>query len=223
MANNWSAVETEILADLRNFATGPEAQKAFAEFAAEKIKEVQDRDQPSSTEVSVNGNQGAALSTVTVPGAVRAEFSYLREVVAEIFNMLIQTSPYAPKPASAAIQDLYKDEHLIFVDGVQTDDITNLHADAEVIFVNTLPYARKIERGLSLEAPNGVYEMVARLMKRKYGQAVDIQFNWVGVMGVLASWHSAKASKSVGAESKKKANQSANRYPAITVSTRSLI
>jgi hypothetical protein len=44
--------------------------------------------------------------------------------------------------------------------------------------VNTQPYARKIEKGLSPAAPDGVYEVVAALAKRRFGNIASIKFSY---------------------------------------------
>jgi hypothetical protein len=57
---------------------------------------------------------------------------------------------------------LYKRSHVLIADGVAVDDgkIPPLAKTSDVRF-NIQPYARKIERGLSPQRPDGVYQAVA--------------------------------------------------------------
>lgn len=172
MADNWRSLETDIRA---SFASS----EMFAEFAAEMRDEVIARDHPSGVTTYVDGREGTPLTAVKAPdGVIRFEFSYGREIVAEIFNMLVMASPYAPKRPGADWPKPYKDCHAIFVNGAEVDDITDIPADAVVTFVNLAPYSRKIERGLSMQAPSGVYQMVAQLARTKFGKVADISFGY---------------------------------------------
>lgn len=175
----WGAVESDIRALVEGYSSGPEAHRIAAEFAASKRDEVVARDQPSSVRTYVDGREGAALESVKLPGGtIRFEFSYTREVVAEILNMLIAASPYRDKRPGANPATHYKDQHLIFVNGTETDDITNLPPDAVVVFVNLQPYSRKVERGFSMQAPSGVYQMVARQARSMFGKVVSVEFGY---------------------------------------------
>jgi hypothetical protein len=55
--------------------------------------------------------------------------------------------------------------------------------------VNTQPYARKIERGHSKQAPNGVYETVAHLAARRFGNMARIRFGYRSpLFGSIKEW-----------------------------------
>lgn len=213
----WSLIQRDFNVWIDQNTTGPEASAKFAKVAADIRDDVIAKDHPSAVQTWVDGRSEAPLETAKVPGIIRFDFSYNREIVANIFNMLIAASPYRAKKPGADVPVHYKDEHLIFVNGVLNDDITNIPADAEVIIVNVVPYARKIERGLSLEAPTGIYEMVAAKARRDFGAAARITFSWIGVTGVMATWASSKKSDAIGNSTRRKANKSDNRWPAITI------
>jgi hypothetical protein len=53
----------------------------------------------------------------------------------------------------------------------------------EYTFINTVPYARKIERGSSRQAPDGVYQAVANLARRKFTKLAKITFSYRTVLG----------------------------------------
>lgn len=212
----WRAVETDIILSVENIIQGVDVREAVAEFAAAKRDEVIASDHPSSVDTFVDGVRNAALRAVKIPdGVIRFEFGYLREVVAEVFNMLINASPYSPKRPNASILTHYKDVHLVFVNGVETDDITNLAASDVVKFANVQPYARKIEQGLSLQAPTGVYQMVAqRASRSNLGKVASISFTYD--IFPYAGPKSATGKRS-NIDSK---NRRDDRFPTITVKSR---
>lgn len=206
---------TEIKALISSFGQGPEASQKFAAFALAKRDEVIAKDNPSTVIQYVDGSRDAPISSVHVPGVVRFEFDYLREAVSEIYNMLIQASPYANKSPSADVKTHYKDENIIFVDGVETDDITNISASSVVVFANLQPYSRKIEGmgsrpPLSLQAPNGVYEQVARQARARFGNSANISFGFDIFPG-------AGPNKSSVVRTNRAKSRADDRFPTITV------
>jgi hypothetical protein len=54
----------------------------------------------------------------------------------------------------------------------------------EWVFVSVAPYARRIERGWSRQAPDGVYQAVAALARRRFGSLAMVQFTYRGVSGL---------------------------------------
>jgi len=51
------------------------------------------------------------------------------------------------------------------------------------VFLNIQPYARKIERGQSSQAPDGVYQAVATLAQRRFGNVAKITFSYRTAIG----------------------------------------
>ena len=49
------------------------------------------------------------------------------------------------------------------------------------MFLNAQSYARKIERGQSSQAPDGVYEAVAAMAARRFGNVARIRFGFRSV------------------------------------------
>lgn len=111
----------------------------------------------------------------------------------------------------------YLHSHVVFADGVLVEDIANIPDEStigEYLFVNTLPYARKIEQGESPMAPNGVYEIVANQAQERYGGACIVEFiDYVGTYGVMAEATNA----SYGRRTRQHMNKAENRFPAIRV------
>lgn len=163
---------------------GDSAVKQFIDFAAEKRDEVLAEGRATSVTTYVNGREGAALETATVPGVIRFEFGYLDYVIDAIWELLVQQSPYRDKRDGANPPTHYRDEHLLLVNGQEVvPPIQQIPRDAEIAFVNVQPYARKIEKGFSAQAPNGVYQQVARLANTRFGNLVSVTYTWLQITG----------------------------------------
>lgn len=202
---------TEILADLSSYQSGDAASAAFAAFAADARDEVVTEDHPSSIVQYVDGVEGADLSDAKVPGVIRFEFGYTAEIIGGILEMLVGKSPYAAKRPNAKPPTHYRDEHAILVDGQEvTDPPMELTPDQIVTLVNLQPYSRKIERGFSVQAPNGVYEVVARAARQRWGNVADIEFGYDIFPGLGPN--QTEAVRSNKAKSRKD-----DRFPTITV------
>ena len=174
----------------------PEAQsRMLAEFAEEQIAEAERTNRLAlggqvDKEVFVDGRLGAALESVRPDGVIVAEFDLVNDVVEWIGQQLVLTSP--------RLSGDYAKSHVLFADGVEIKVGGSVPAASEYIFVNTQPYARKIEAGLSSQAPDGVYQSVAVVAARRFGN----------VGGVLFGYRCIAAGRT---------NASAERQPAIIV------
>jgi hypothetical protein len=104
------------------------------------------------------------------------------------------------------------------IDGEAADFNASIPPDFdEIVFVNVTPYARKIEKGLSDQAPDGVYEAVAALAARRFGNIVKVRFSFRSPnFGGINSW-AAKAG--AGGRGSRGANAEARlrRQPAIVL------
>jgi hypothetical protein len=178
--STFAEAEREILVSVENL-TGPQASAAIAALAAEKRDEVVVRDHPSSVTTYVDGREGAPLASVAPNGVVRFEFSYLDEIVRAVLDMLISASPFAPKRANASPPTHYKEEHAVFLDGAEVTALPQrIPPGSEIVISNLSPYARKVEKGFgpSLKSAHGVYQAVANLAKRRYGNMAKITYSW---------------------------------------------
>lgn len=159
----------------------------------------------------ISGDQAvinSVLSQVTsLSDAIIFSFELQHDVVAFISDELGKHSPFK--------SGRYMHSHVIFADGILVEDLTQMPdyaATGEWLFVNTLPYARKIEEGESSMAPNGVYELVAQEAQQRYGSNCIIEFiDYVGTYGVMSEATSA----SYGRRTRQHLNKSQNRFPAI--------
>lgn len=154
----------------------------------------------------------AALAQVTsLSDAIVFTFELSHDVIAFIMNTLAKHSPYGGGADKHSGQ--YMHSHVIFADGVLVQDTREIPEFAsEYLFVNTLPYARKIEAGESSMAPHGVYELTANEATTRYGSTCIIEFiDYAGTYGVMSE----ATSTSYGRRTKLHFNKSENRFPAI--------
>jgi hypothetical protein len=160
---------------------GPKAQSAMlAAFAAEAIEEAKLQNKQvlgavPPYEVYVDGREGAPLGSVKPNGVIRAEFQLVFEALAWINTQLQIHSP--------VLTGRYAKSHELFADGVDTENPNDPPPAEEYVFVNIQPYARKIEHGLSSQAPDGVYQAVATLARRRFGNVARITFTYQTIRG----------------------------------------
>lgn len=159
----------------------------FAEMAAEQIADANQTNAralggtapPSTT--YVDGQVGAPLTNVKADGGVIfTEWELVLDVLAYIATNLEKFSPVKT--------GRYQKSHVLLADGVPLNiDTPSLVPQAaiaeEYIFINVVPYARKIERGLSQQAPDGVYQVVASLARRKFSKVARITFSYRTILG----------------------------------------
>lgn len=167
---------TATLARIDDFARGKGAQQKVADFAARMRDQVIARDHPSSVLTVVDGRIGGALDQVKVPGGtIVFEFGNLMQALRGILAMVAADSPSSPKRANADAPVQYRADHIVLIDAeVVTELPASLAPNQIVQVVNIEPYAHKIEGGLSLQAPNGVYEVVAAMARAQWGDTLDI-------------------------------------------------
>jgi hypothetical protein len=155
---------------------GPKARSAIlAAFAAEAIEEAKQQNKQvlgvvPPYDVYVDGREGAPLASVKPDGVIRAEFELVNEALAWINTQLQIHSP--------VLTGRYAKSHELFADGVDTENPNAAPPAEEYVFINIQPYARKIESGRSSQAPDGVYQAVATLAQRRFGNVAKITFSY---------------------------------------------
>lgn len=188
----------------------------LAAFAREQINEARDTNRkilgraPLYT-VAVDGKQGAPLESVRPDGFVLAEFELFEDVLIWIADQL---EIHSPRKTGRYIRG-----HTAFADGVAIDVGTragNRRAPvaSEYAFVNIVPYARKIERGQSSQAPDGVYQVLATLARRRFGNIAKISFSYR--TAISSQSNTANRGTIVGGRA---GDRSEQRNPAIIVRT----
>jgi len=145
---------------------------------------------------TVDGRRGAALDSVKIEnGLIVFQFEVFRELLRWIGEQLVLNSP--------VLTGRYRDSHVLLADGVEIEVGGKIPLAETYTFVNVVPYARRIERGLSDQAPDGVYESIAEVARRRFGNFANIRFTY----------------RSLYLPNSRKAERD-SRYPAITVSAR---
>lgn len=159
----------------------PQGRSAIlAEVAGDMISEAKETNRrvlgtvPPLT-VFVDGKEGAALTTVKPDGIIRGEFELVNEALAWITTQLQKHSP--------VLSGRYAKSHELFADGVDTENPNAAPPAEEYVFISTVPYARKIERCQSSQAPDGVYQVVATLAQRRFGNVAKVTFGYRTAIG----------------------------------------
>lgn len=167
--------------------------RLFAEFAQERIEDAKARNAavlgkvPPHT-VSVDGRLGAALTSAQPnnPIGVYVEFELVIEVVQWIVEMLEKHSPVK--------SGRYQGSHVVIADGVAVDGVSVPPDAQRITIVNLQPYSRKIERGQSSQAPDGVYQVVSVLAASKFSNVAKIAFGYeTPNFGAIDQWASSPA------------------------------
>lgn len=142
-------------------------------------------------ETIVDGVRDASEDRVRPDGVIAYVFDAIPLVLAYIAEQLWLHSPY--------LTGRYQQSHRLLADGAEVARITQSMATAPVlaaatartagewVFVPTVPYARKIERGWAKKAPDGVYQVVATLAAARSAGLARVQFGWRSVVGMLES------------------------------------
>ncbi len=170
----------------------PEAERRAlrAQMAREAVAEAAARNrrvfgvEPPRREF-VDGREGAAFESVKPAGRIDVEWAFADESIRWITEALIQASPIGPGKNGH-----YKDSFVVLLDGMAIETSAPLPAQFdEVAILNTQPYARKIERGLSQQAPDGVFQAVAAVASRRFGNIVKIRFSYrAPLFGGIHEW-----------------------------------
>lgn len=128
----------------------------------------------------VDGAPAASLTGLRGDSTAQVMFSLLTDVIEWIDAQLILNSPVR--------SGRYARSHILLADGVEVDITAPPPAESYTI-INEQPYARKIERGSSSMAPSGVYEAVAVLARRRFGNICHVSFRYVSLQGgAVGAW-----------------------------------
>jgi hypothetical protein len=167
---------------------------------------------------TVDGASSENLDAVRPDGVISFDFAI--GLQAEIIKWILATL----KARSPVLTERYQKSHFLYADGEEVDSPDGIEA-AEWAIVSTVPYARKIERGLSRKAPNGVYDGadgVAAMAKARYSNIARIRFTFMSPIGggtMLDQWATAHSSKT-SPEKQRKQYERDTRNPAIVITFR---
>ncbi|MES5483571.1 hypothetical protein QMZ05_12505 [Bradyrhizobium sp. INPA03-11B] len=132
--------------------------------------------------VTVDGKQGAPLDSVNPDrGIIIAEWRLVGEVLLWIYSTLVARSP--------VVSGEYQRGHTLYADGTKSNPARPPLA-GEYIFINVVPYARKIEIGKTesgrdfvIQVQNRIYERTAEDAVRQFGNIAKIRFTYKSASG----------------------------------------
>jgi hypothetical protein len=159
--------------------------RALTEYATQALREGEAVNQRAlgyvpDHDTFVDGGKRESLDRLTGSSRVMFEFHLLVDVIEYVDEQLILHSPVR--------SERYARSHVWFADDAEMDPRKPPPAE-EYVVLNAQPYARKIERGLSPQAPDGVYEGVAALAKRRYGNVAYVGFSYRSFPGgAVGKW-----------------------------------
>ncbi|GLK67010.1 hypothetical protein [Hansschlegelia plantiphila] len=154
----------------------PKAQsRQIANFARQQLAEAQEINRQALGRVPdhvtiVDGRANAPVDTVRPDGVIVFAFELLDDLFSWIAEQLVRHAP--------VLTGAYRESFVFLADGVAVPAGVIAPAAEEYVFLSPLPYARKIERGLSSQAPDGVFQVVADLAKRRFGNMAHIRFSY---------------------------------------------
>lgn len=123
-------------------------------------------------------------------GEIVFEFELLETALVVIAEMLNKASPYRKGGYTAS--------HALFADDTEVVPGEIPPNASQYAFTSTVPYARKIERGLSDQAPEGVYQVVATLAASRFGNIARIRFGYKSVpFGAIGGWAGSGSAKAL--------------------------
>ena len=152
-----------------------ERAKKFAEMAKKEIALVSRLNdglvgKHVPYETFVDGVKTSDLFRATESSQIAAEWQLKTGVIEYIYDLLQKVGP--------AKTGRYRRSVMLFADGKQIDDPKAAEGANTVMFVSTVPYARKIEHGKKGYAPGAVYESVAAMAKGRFGNLARINFTY---------------------------------------------
>ncbi len=143
----------------------PEAQAhTVAQYHRERVVEAEAENRRAlgrapEREDFVNGARSDNFEAVRPGRSIVSRYNLMTEVFAWIAVMLEQNSP--------KLTGEFSKSHIFFADDVEADP-TNPPPAKQYVFLSPLPYARKLERGASSQAPAGVFEATAAMAERRF-------------------------------------------------------
>lgn len=134
----------------------------------------------------VDGVATEAIERVHPDGVIVRTYDVMPILLMEIGRLLWIHSPVKT--------GAYQQSHRLLADGNEIAAVTEGWSLASVpagvgefVFAPTVPYARPLEGGWSKQAPDGIYQVVAVMMKGTFGHFARISFGYRGIAGLAES------------------------------------
>jgi hypothetical protein len=191
---------------------------ALAAFARQQLKDAQEVNRAFAGYIPkhdtfVDSVKDAIEESVRPDGTIVYQFHLITEAIEWIEQMLLQASPYKTGK--------YRHSHILFAGEAEVQFGAEVPDAETYTFLNTQPYSRKIENGLSRPAPEGVFQSVAVLASRRFGNLASIKYTFQSVSGGntdLERW--ASRTRQVRKVAPRTTDEWNRRQPAIVVTVR---
>lgn len=150
-------------------------------------------------------------------------FFVMQPVIDFAMQTLVERSPVGE--AHDTHPGLYRDSHMLFIDGQSVPDAKNWQPGQACEISNPVPYSRIVELGNGkMRAPLYVYEATAPLISARYGNSVNVQFVFMPVrFGSVQAYSQSRAGQAAGTRrggSEKAIKDWLVRQPAIIITAR---
>lgn len=161
------------------------AQEAFGKSRAQNLAAL---GYPLPESLSTDGVANKPPEEMRIGGASTLTFGQpAARIIPFTLELLERVSPRG-RSNSKPDEERYYRNHAVFIDGQRLEAPYLMPLDwTRMVFVNLRPYDRKIERGLSKQRPNGVYEaLVLPEVQKEFGDLYYVSFNYEG--GLVAAY-----------------------------------
>lgn len=152
-------------------------------------------------------------------------FIDMQAVVSFALETLKSKSPVGSKDDEHP--GLYRDSHLVFLDGHVVKDVLGWRLGQQINISNPVPYARKIEGGPgkpSFSDPGHVYELSEPIVSGRFGNTVSVKFVFMPVrFGSVQDYAHSLTGQAAGSRrggSKKALRDWLVRQPALQITAR---
>lgn len=175
----------ELLTYFQSKLSGESRRKEFIRVAKNEFNRVNEHNKrimgvdPQVRQI-VDGILGKSLEAVNQNGVVVWQWGIHLQIIDEAYTLILYHSPIEQVETDPIH---YKDYHKLLVNGQEVHPPVEIGVNDVVKITNLLPYARRIERGWSPQAPDGVYALVAEILREKYGKLFDIEFDYEDYFG----------------------------------------
>lgn len=184
-------------------ATKEATQRVLVDTAKREHARIMNTDpRPTKFTRTVDGRKGASEETVKPDGIIVYDYPRMNELIMVAMQTLFDLSP--------VLSGDYRNAHTIYVGGDPVSNLADWDGSSEVVILNHVAYARKIELGkmrMRVPGTDHVYEQAEYILQQRYGNVARITFTYRGIAGGYIT-------------KGKPANQSDNRWPALVINAR---
>jgi hypothetical protein len=148
-------------------------QITYVTFETALAQEQREGDLLEPTIITDNVWNKSPLEVMRKIEAVDASGTSAQEIIEFIYQNLLRRSPFDT--------GRYMNAHTVLYNGKRVTDFSKVFltaANDTLMFTNPLPYAKKIEQGLSNQAPRGVYRLTAHRANNVFRRLIRVKFTY---------------------------------------------